>query len=106
MLRGRGNFSHPTCAVIDDQVIIAYASRPLPTAGAAEESSIDITVTTGEGGQVTSTSYDSGGYNVAPDAVRMGEALFVAYNKWSADPDSSADAVNQGTYVGKIELKF
>ncbi len=106
MLRGRGNFSHPTCAVLDGQVIIAYASRPPAAAGAAQQSSIDITVTMGEGGQVASTSYDSGGHNVAPDAVRMGEALFVAYNKWSANPDSSADAVNQGTYVGKIELKF
>ena len=106
MLRGRGNFSHPTCAVVDNQVIVAYASRPLLSAGAAEESNIDITVTTGEGGQATSTSYDSGGYNVAPDAVRMGEALFVAYNKWSANPDSSAGVVNQGTYIGKIELKF
>ncbi len=106
MLRGRGNFSHPTCAVLDGQITILYASRPPAAAGAVQQSSIDITVTTGEGGQVTSTSYDSGGHNVAPDAVRMGEALFVAYNKWSANPDSSADAVNQGTYVGKIELKF
>jgi len=106
MLRGRGNFSHPTCAVVDNQVIVAYASRPTAAAGAAQQSSIDITATTGEGGQVSSTSYDSGGYNVAPDAVRMGEALFVAYSKWSADPDSSAGVVNQGTYIGKIELKF
>ena len=106
MLRGRGNFSHPTCAVLDGQVAILYASRPPAAAGAAQQSSIDITVTTGEGGQVTSTSYDSGGHNVAPDVVRMGEALFVAYSKWSANPDSSADAVNRGTYVGKIELKF
>ncbi len=106
MLRGRGNFSHPACAVLDGQVTILYASRPPAAAGAAHQSSIDITVTTGEGGQVTSTSYDSGGYNVAPDAVRMGEALFVAYNKWSASPDSSAGAVNRGTYVGRIELKF
>jgi len=106
MLRGRGSFSHPTCAVLDGQVAILYASRPPAAAGAGQQSSIDITVTTGEGGQVTSTSYDSGGHNIAPDAVRMGEALFVAYNKWSANPDSSADAVNRGTYVGKIELKF
>ena len=106
MLRGRGNFSHPACAVLDGQVTIAYASRPPAAAGAAQQSSIDITVTTGEGGQVTSTSYDSSGHNVAPDVVRMGEALFVAYNKWSANPDSFADAVNQGTYIGKIELKF
>jgi len=106
MLRGRGNFSHPTCAMVDNQVIVAYASRPPPTAGATEESSIDITVTTGEGGQAASTSYDSGGYNVAPDVVRMGEALFVAYNKWSANPANSAEAVNRGTYIGKIELKF
>ncbi len=106
MLRGRGSFSHPTCAMLDGQVTILYASRPPAAAGAAQQSSIDITVTTGEVGQVTSTSYDSGGHNVAPDAVRMGEALFVAYNKWSANPDSSADAVNRGTYVGKIELKF
>ncbi len=83
-----------------------YASRQTSADGAAQQSSIDITVTTGEGGQVTSTSYDSGGHNVAPDAVRMGEGLFVAYNKWSANPDSSANAVNQGTYIGKIELKF
>ncbi len=106
MLRGRGNFSHPACAVLDGQVTIAYASRPPAATAAAQQSSIDITVTTGEEGQVTSTSYDSGGHNVAPDAVRMGEALFVAYNKWSANPDSSAGAVNRGTYVGKIELKF
>jgi len=106
MLRGRGNFSHPTCAVLDGQVAILYASRTLAAAGAAQQSSIDITVTTGEGGQVTSTSYDSGGHNVTPDAVRMGEALFVAYNKWSAAPNSTAGAVNRGTYVGKIELKF
>ena len=105
MLRGRGNFSHPACAMLDDQVITVYASRTLAAAGAAQQSSIDITVTTGEGGEVTSASYDSGGYNVAPDVVRMGEALFVAYNKWSANP-ASAEALNQGTYVGKIELKF
>ena len=106
MLRGRGSFSHPACAVLDGQVTIAYASRPLIVTGAPPESSIHITVTEGEGSQVTSTSYDSGGHNVAPDVVRMGEALFVAYSKWSADPDSSAGAVNRGTYVGKIELKF
>ncbi len=106
MLRGRGNFSHPTCAVLDGQVTTVYASRPTAAAGAAQQSSIDITVTTGEGGQVTSTSYDSGGHNVAPDVVGIGEALFVAYNKWSTNPDSSADAVNWGTYVGKIELRF
>jgi len=106
MLRGRGNFSHPACAMLDSQVITVYASRPPAATGATQQSSIDITVTTGEGGQVTSTSYDSGGHNVAPDVVRMGEALFVAYNKWSANPDGSADAINRGTYVGKIELKF
>jgi len=106
MLRGRGNFSHPACAVLDSQVTTVYASRPPAATGVTQQSSIDISVTTGEGGQVTSTSYDSGGHNVAPDVVRMGEALFVAYNKWSAKLDSSADAVNRGTYVGKIELKF
>lgn len=106
MLRGHGNFSHPACAMLDGQVITVYASGLPADSGATLQSSIDITVIMGEGGEVTSTSYDSGGHNVAPDVVGIGEALFVAYNKWSANPDSAADAVNRGTYVGKIELKF
>ncbi len=101
MLRSRGEYSSPTGAGVNNAIVVAYAK-------AIEEqlSDIDITLTSAEEGQVTSTSYiHDGTRNITPDAVAIGDSIYLVYNKWSAGP-GSPNAVNYGTFIGKIEPKF
>lgn len=101
MLRGRGEYSSPTGAAVNDTIVLAYAK-----ATQEELSDIDLTLTSAEGGEVTSTSYiHDGTYNTTPDAVAIGDSIYLVYNKWSARA-GSPNAVNYGTFIGKIELKF
>ena len=100
MLRGRGWYSSPTGAAVGGNIVVGYAK-----ATQEELSDIDITLTSAEGGEVTSTSYiRDGTYNSAPDMVALGDAIYLVYNKWSATPHNSR-SVNHGTYLAKIELK-
>lgn len=104
MLRGPGRYSSPTGAALDDNIVLAYAK-----ATNDQFSDIDITLTNAEGGAVTSTSYiRDGTYNTTPDAVALGDAIYLVYNKWSANPQHTGlhKPVNYGTYLAKIELKF
>ena len=101
MLRSRGEYSSPTGAGVNNAIVVAYAK-------AIEEhlSDIDITLTSAEAGEVASTSYiHDGTRNITPDAVTLGDSIYLVYNKWSAGP-GSPNAVNYGTFIGKIEPKF
>ena len=101
MLRGVGPYSSPTGAAVSSTIVLAYAK-----ATEDQLSDIDITLSSGEAGGVASTSYiHDGTFNTTPDAVAMGDAIYLVYNKWSAGP-GSPNAVNYGTFIGKIEPKF
>jgi len=101
MLRGRGAYSSPTGAVVNSAIVLAYGK-----ATQEELSDIDLTLTSAEGGEVTSTSYiRDGTYNITPDAVAVGDTIYIVYNKWSARA-GSPNCVNYGTFIGKIQLKF
>lgn len=107
MLRGPGNYSSLTGAALSNAIVVAYAHVPRTGAATALQSDIDITLTTASGGEVTTTPYiHDGSYNVAPDATRVGETIFVAHTKWSGGAPGSAGATNHGTFIGKMELKF
>ena len=81
--------------------MLAYAK-----ASEDQLSDIDITLTSGEAGEVASTSYiHDGTRNITPDAVALGDSIYLVYNKWSGWPLADA-SVNYGTFIGKIELKF
>ncbi len=101
MLRGPGPYSSPTGAAVNDTIVLAYAK-----ATEDQLSDIDITLTSGEAGGVASTSYiHDGTFNTTPDAVALGDSIYLVYNKWSARR-GSPNAVNYGTFIGKIEPKF
>jgi len=101
MLRGVGPYSSPTGAAVNDTIVLAYAK-----AIQDRLSDIDITLTSAEAGEVTSTSYiRDGTCSITPDAVAIGDCIYLVYNKWSARA-GSPDSVNYGTFIGKIELRF
>ncbi len=100
-LGGRGAYSSPTGAAVNSAIVLAYGK-----ATQEELSDIDLTLTSAEGGEVTSTSYiRDGTYNITPDAVAVGDTIYIVYNKWSARP-GTPNCVNYGTFIGKIQLKF
>lgn len=107
MLRGGGDYSALSTAALNSSIVVVYAHQPRAAEGIPEGSDIDITLTTGSAGRVASNSYiHDGTYNITPDAARVGDAIFVAYNKWSGSPQKSSTSINYGTFIGKIELKF
>ncbi len=107
MLRGAGNYSGLSSAALDSAIVVAYANQLRAAADTPAGSDIDITLTAGSAGRVASSSYvHDGTYNITPDAARVGDAVFVAYNKWSGSPEESSKSINYGTFIGKIELKF
>ncbi len=106
MLRGTGDYSSPSGGALNNAIVMAYANSPGEGRDTMEGSDIDITLSTGPA-RVSSVSYiHDGTYNLAPDVTRLGDALFVAYNKWSGSPEGSSNSINYGTFIGKIELKF
>ena len=97
---GPDRYSSPTAAAVSGNIILACAK-------ATDErlSDIDTTLTSAEGGEVTSASYiHDGTCNITSDAVTLGDAIYVACSKWSANPHNSR-SVNYGTYLAKIEPK-
>lgn len=108
-LRGLGEMGPPAICRLQNRLLILYTLFP----GAAEtgygDGYLAVTVTDTVGARLASDTYlADGNVNLYPSLASLNNTVYVAYNAWSAHPDTAApgQAINRGIFIGKIEPQF